>query len=77
MFVEHEYPQMDIHVFMDISLQLSMLLISIWISIDFYGYPCIDLLWILDPGMVSKGVELWKLGIDKSEQVDLFFFFTV
>jgi len=23
--------------------------ISIWISLDFYGYPCIDLLWILDP----------------------------
>ena len=38
---------MDIHVFMDISLQLSMLL---WISMDFYGYPCIGLLWILDPG---------------------------
>ena len=36
---------MDMHVFMDISLQLSMLLwISIWISLDFYGYPCIDLL---------------------------------
>jgi len=41
---------MDIY-FMDISLQLSMVLwISIWISLDFYGYPCIDLLWILDPG---------------------------
>jgi len=37
--------------FMDITLQLSMLLwISIWISLDFYGYPCIDLVWILDPG---------------------------
>jgi len=36
---------------MDISIQLSMpLWISIWISLDFYGYPCIDLLWILDPG---------------------------
>jgi len=37
----------DIHVFMDISIQLSMLsLISIWMSIDFYGYgyPCMDLL---------------------------------
>ena len=43
---------MDVHVFMDIILQLSMLLwISIWISLDFYGYPCIDLLWILDLGM--------------------------
>ena len=30
---------MDIHVFMDISLQLSMLsCISIWMSLDFYGY---------------------------------------
>jgi len=37
--------------FMDISLQLYMLLlISIWIYIDFYGYPCTDLLWILGPG---------------------------
>jgi len=44
---------MDILVFMDISLQLSMLLwISIWISLDFYGYPCTDLLWILDPALV-------------------------
>jgi len=35
---------------MNISLQLSMLLwISIWISLDFYGYRCIDLLSILDP----------------------------
>jgi len=33
--------------FMDISLQLSVLL---WISLDFYGYPYIDLLWIFDPG---------------------------
>jgi len=37
MSVEHEYPRMDIHVFMDISVQLSMiLLISIWISIEFH-----------------------------------------
>jgi len=43
--VNNKYPRMDIHVYMDISLQLSMLLwISIWISLDFYGYPCIDLL---------------------------------
>jgi len=49
---KNKYPQIDIHVFMDISLQLSMLLwISIWISLDFYGYPCIELLWILDLGM--------------------------
>ena len=26
--------------------------ISIRISLDFYGYPCIDLLWILDPGIL-------------------------
>jgi len=33
--------------FTDSCLQLCMLLwISIWISLDFYGYPCIDLLWI-------------------------------
>jgi len=36
---------------MEIRIQLPMILwISIWISVDFYGYPCIDLLWILDPG---------------------------
>jgi len=35
---------MDIIGFMDISLQLSMLLwISIWISMYFYGYPWIYL----------------------------------
>jgi len=27
--------------------------ISIWISLDFYGYPCINLLWILDPGQTT------------------------
>jgi len=27
--------------------------ISIWISLDFYGYPCIDLLGIIDPGLAS------------------------
>ena len=43
---------MNIHVFRDISLQLSMLLlVSIWISLDIYGCPCIDLLWILDSGI--------------------------
>ena len=57
---------MDINVFMDISLQLSLLLL---VSMDFYGYPCIDLLWILDPGFDGrlpsvkrkKSSELWKL----------------
>ena len=49
--VNNIYPWMDIHVFMDISLELSMLLwISIWISLYFYWYPRIDLLWILGPG---------------------------
>jgi len=39
---------------MDVSLQLSLLLwISIWMSLDFYGYPCIDLLWIFYPGYIS------------------------
>ena len=38
-------------MFMDISFQLNMLLwISIWISVEFYEYPCFDVLWILDPG---------------------------
>ena len=42
---------------MDISIQLSMLLwISIWISLDFYRYQCIDLLWILDPGMANGAI---------------------
>jgi len=46
---------MDINVFMDISLQLSMLLwISLWISMDFNGYPCIDLLWLLEPGISAR-----------------------
>jgi len=40
--------------FMDISLQLSMLLwIYISICMDFFGYPCIDLQWILDPGLAE------------------------
>jgi len=52
---------MDIQVFMEIILQLSMLLwISIWISLDFYGYPCIDLLWILDPGLFRAMDDLRK-----------------
>jgi len=35
---------MNIHVFMDISIHLSMLLLtSFWISIDFYGYPLISM----------------------------------
>ena len=39
---------------MDISLILSMLLrISTWIALDVYGYSCIDLLWVLDPGIVK------------------------
>jgi len=49
---KNNYPWTDIHVFMDISLQLSTISwTSIWISLDFYGYSCIDLLWILDPGL--------------------------
>jgi len=43
---------MDIHAFMDIILQLSVLFwISIWISLDFYGCLCNDLLWIFYPGL--------------------------
>jgi len=60
---------MDINVFMDISLQLSIpLWISIWISLDFYGYPCIELLWILDPGSGSychRGVSVLRLGDER------------
>ena len=41
--------------FMDISLQLSMLL---RISMDFSGYPCIDLLWILDRGRLGWLIAL-------------------
>ena len=42
--VEHEYPRVNIHVFIDISLHVSMTLLrSIWILIDFYGYPCMGL----------------------------------
>ena len=49
------------YVFMDISLQLSMsLLISIRISIDFYGYPCMDLLWILYPGSAWRVKGCWS-----------------
>jgi len=31
-----------------------LLWLSIWIALDFYGYPCIDLLWILDPGLFTN-----------------------
>jgi len=49
--VNDKYPWMDIHVYMDISLQLFLLSwISIWISMVFNGYASTDLLWILDPG---------------------------
>ena len=45
------YQWMDIHVFMDISLELcTFLWISIWMSLDFHGYPCINLLRILNSG---------------------------
>jgi len=53
---------MDIQFFMDISLQLPILLwISIWISLDFYGYPCIDLPWILDPGDFPQHSEQYNI----------------
>jgi len=48
---------------MDISLQLSMLLwISTRISLNFYGYPCIDFLWILDPGIAKLGGTITERG---------------
>jgi len=43
--------------FMDISLQLSMLL---FISIDLYGYPRMDFLSILDPGMEALPMNTSK-----------------
>ena len=61
--IPHGYPwTINIHewmsMFLQIRLQLSMLLwISIWIYLDFYGYPCIDLLWILDPGARQNETE--------------------
>jgi len=51
---------MIIHVFMDISLQTSMLL---WISLDFYGYPCIELLLVLDPGIRKRSLLSYQLRI--------------
>jgi len=50
MSVEREYPQTDIHVsWLSVFHYLCLGLISTWISINFYGYPCMDLLWTLDP----------------------------
>jgi len=49
--LKSNYPWMDVHVFMDINLQLSMLLwIPLWIFLYLHGYPWMGLLWILDPG---------------------------
>jgi len=56
MDIRKQYMSMNEYLcfFMDISLHLSMFVwISIWTSLNFYGYPCTDLLWILDPGTVS------------------------
>ena len=50
-------PWIDIYVFVDISLQSFMLLwIFIWIYMDFYGYPCMDLLWIQAMSVVEPCV---------------------
>ena len=54
-----------------ISLQLSMLLwISIWISLDFYGCPCIDLLWILDPGTPTRNQRRYHFDLLKIDNPD-------
>jgi len=49
---------MDTLVFMDMS---SIIHDFMYIHLDFYGYPSIDLLWILDQGVegsdLSRGVE--------------------
>jgi len=49
---------MDIHV--------------LWISVFnypcFYGYPCIDLLWILDPGNVLPGGKLAQIKFEQYDQ---------
>ena len=49
MCLNKKYLWMDIFVFIDMSLIIHVLWISISISMDLYGYPCMDLLWILDP----------------------------
>jgi len=67
--VNDKNPWIDINVFMDISLHLFLLLwISIWICIDFYGYPCIDLLWILDLGKAFR--SWWVIGTSTSQLVN-------
>jgi len=43
-----------------------LLWMSIWISLDFYGYSCFDLLWILDPGILSHNVPPFSLCLMKS-----------
>ena len=55
--------------FMHIGLKLSMLLwISIRISMYFYEYPCIDLIWILDPGKPHKDLRSKHLIINQNSR---------
>jgi len=50
----HGYLPSNIQAFMDIHLDIQVFLwIFIWISKYFHGYPCMDLLWIFDPGRMQ------------------------
>ena len=50
--MKHEFPRMDIHVlWISVFKYPCFYYYPVWISIDFYGYPCMDLLWILDPNL--------------------------
>jgi len=52
-----------------ISIRISMLLwISIRISMYFYEYPCIDLIWILDPGKPHKDLRSKHLLINQNSR---------
>ena len=50
-----------------------LLLISTWISNDFFGYPSMDLLWILDPGK-GKPHQRWYLLKDKGHSPEFKYF---
>jgi len=53
---------MDINEIMDMSSIIHALWISIWILKALYGYPCMDLLWILELGT-------WLFGINPPHEV--------
>jgi len=58
---------------MDIHLQISMLLwTSIWISLDFCGYPCTGFLWILNP----RGERRKEVSMASQENVNFANFYS-